>query len=140
MKNSTAEDLKSIDSLTKTFFSLFTNKDGQAPNVDAINDLFIPEGIIINNTSGSPEIYSLQTFIAPRKELLTNGTLTEFSESETANKTALFGTIAQRFSHYQKSGKLNNVPFQSEGKKSIQFIKTNGHWKITSVAWSDLEI
>jgi len=131
------KDKLEIDKLTSRFFDLFTNKDNKIPNVKDIKTIFIKEGMIINNTNGKPLIYDLESFIKPREEMLSNGTLTDFSESEVSNETQIFGNVAQRFCHYEKSGKLNNEYFESEGKKTIQFIKINEEWKMTYVAWSD---
>jgi RimJ/RimL family protein N-acetyltransferase len=130
-------DNKAIDLITKQFFEVFTNVGGQKPKVENIKKLFIPAGIIINNTNETPEIYSLDSFISPREKMLTNGTLTEFSEREVSDTTNIFGNISQRFSLYEKSGNLNGEHFETKGMKTMQFIKANKSWKLTSVAWSD---
>ncbi|MEP1093632.1 MAG: hypothetical protein ABJG78_00905 [Cyclobacteriaceae bacterium] len=130
-------DLQEINKLTSQFFGLFTNSDGKVPQVDRIRDIFIEEGMIINNTSGQPLTYNLDSFIEPRKVLLGSGTLIDFSESEISHETQISGNVAQRFSRYQKSGKLNGKYFETEGMKTIQFVKVDGQWKMSSVAWSD---
>lgn len=132
-----SEGEKQIDELIARFFDLFTNTDGRIPNLKEIFDLCIPEGMLISNTNGKPVVYNLQEFIAPREKMLTDGTLTDFSEFEITGKTKIFGNIAQRFSFYEKSGKMNNEPFTSRGMKTIQFVKIGQEWKISSVAWSD---
>ena len=131
------KDRNEINKLTTTFFNLFTNTNGKVPDVKRIRDLFISNGMIISNTNGSPEIYNLEKFIVPREKMLTNGTLTDFCEGEISYKTEIFGNVAHRFSLYEKSGKLNGVDFESKGVKTIQFIKINEEWKMSSVAWSD---
>ncbi len=126
-----------IDTLTKRFFNLFTNTGGTNPQVEEIFKLFIPEGIIIKNVSPSTEIYNLQQFVEPRKKILTDGTLTEFQEKEISEQTDIFGNIAQRFSLYQKKGIFEGKTFETRGMKSIQFVKVNEEWKISSLAWDD---
>ncbi|HEX3068298.1 MAG TPA: GNAT family N-acetyltransferase [Thermoanaerobaculia bacterium] len=125
-----------IDRLTDSFFALFCNRDG-APELERIFDLFVPNGLIAKCTGPDPEISTLHEFIAPRQELLTSGTLTEFSESETSERTQIFGNIAQRISTYQKSGCLDGVPFTTRGVKTFQFVKTRLGWRIFSVTWDD---
>ena len=71
--------------------------------------------------------------------MLNDGTLTDFSENEISHKTEVFRNIAQRFCLYEKSGKLYGKFFKSEGMKTIQYIKIDTEWKMTSVAWSDIE-
>ncbi|MBO3697667.1 hypothetical protein [Roseivirga sp. E12] len=132
------EDLIEINKLTDQFFSAFDNTL-RAPNLDSLKSIFIKEGIIISNNSDVPLIYNLDSFIEPRIRMLSDGTLTHFREGEVSHETSIFRNIAQRFSVYEKSGKLNGEDFKTEGKKSIQFIKVEGQWKISSVAWSDKE-
>jgi len=133
------KEKEQIDLLMSNFFNLFTNIDDKIPNVKALKSFFIKEGIIINNSFEDPIVYNVDNFITPREEILTNGTLTDFSENEVSEKTEIFRNIAQRFCHYKKSGKLNGKPFASEGMKTIQFIKIANQWKISSVTWSDVE-
>ena len=88
-------------------------------------------------TGLAEEVYTLQTFIEPRKKLLSDGTLTEFEEMETAEETKVIGNIAQRSSTYKKSGYLNRKYFKGNGNKFFQFIKTADGWKINSLIWED---
>jgi hypothetical protein len=132
-------DKLSIDRLVKLFFTVFTNKNQQKPDWDLIYKICIPESIIIKKNGLTENVYSLRVFIEPRKEILSNGTLTEFEESETEEETNIVGNIAQRFSKYQKSGYLNRIYFKQSGSKLFQFIKTKNGWKISSVIWEDDE-
>jgi len=125
-----------IDRLTNSFFALFCNRDG-APELDRIFDLFVPHGLIAKCTGPDPEISTLHEFIAPRQELLTNGSLSDFSESETSEHPHVFGNIAQRISTYKKSGWLDGVPFSTRGVKTFQFLRTRTGWRILSVTWDD---
>ena len=93
--------------------------------------------MIISNTNGKPDIYDLESFIAPRAIILNDGTLTNFREKEISHQTEIFGNIAHRFVLYEKSGQHNGVDFESKGLKTIQFVKVNDQWKMCSVAWSD---
>jgi hypothetical protein len=127
-----------LDELTKQFFQLFNNKNGTVPAIENIYRLCIPQAVIIKNTGTSPELYNLEQFIAPRKRILTDGTLAEFSEEEIAERTEVFGNIAQRFCSYKKSGVLSGEFFEAKGMKTIQFIKTTDGWKISALAWDDV--
>lgn len=130
-------DKNVIDQLASEFFNLFTNKKGKTLELEHIYNICIADTLIIKNVQGQTETYTLESFISPRKEILSNGTLTDFSEYELDAKTQIFGHIAQRFCIYEKSGKLNGSPFKSLGMKTFQFIKTAGHWKICAMAWDD---
>ena len=126
-----------LDELTRIFYTLFTNKTGQQPDVERIHELFIPEGLIIKNSDTTPVLYNLQQFIEPRIKLLTDGSLIDFSEVEVTERTEIFGNIAHRFSLYRKSGILAGKKFETNGMKTIQFIKTPEGWKISCLAWDD---
>lgn len=130
-------DQQAIDELVRAFFDLFSNRGGAAPRLRAIFDLCIPEAIIAKCVSPVPEVTSLEAFIAPREALLSNGTLTDFREVETAHHTQVFGNVAQRSCTYAKSGQLNGVAFHTRGAKVFQFIKGPRGWRISAVAWDD---
>ncbi len=126
-----------IDEVTQQFFNVFTTTNGEKPTIQYLKKVCIKQVVIINNNKQVPAIFTLENFIKPREELLTNGTLIDFSESEISHTTEIFKNIAHRFSLYKKSGILNGVEFHTEGMKTIQFIKVAEAWKISSIAWSD---
>jgi RimJ/RimL family protein N-acetyltransferase len=126
-----------IDQLTETFFNIFTNSNQQQPNWNTIYTICIPETMIIKKNSDNEDVYNLNTFIEPRKKILSDGTLTEFMEYETSEETRIVGRIAQRFSRFQKKGYHNGTYFEGNGNKLFQYVKTNNGWKISSVIWED---
>ncbi|MFD9486072.1 DUF4440 domain-containing protein [Streptomyces sp. NPDC059991] len=128
-----------LDQLIHTFLGAFTNTGGTRPDVDVIREVFIPQGMIISNVGDKLVIYDLDAFIEPREKILTDGTLTEFSEWEVAERTEIFGSIAHRFSEYRKSGSLNGEWFEGSGHKTTQFVRTPAGWKMSSVAWDDVQ-
>ncbi len=128
---------KEIDELVSVFFGIFTNTNGRQPNWSIIYSVCIPEAIIIKKQGPVETVYDLDSFIAPRREILSNGTLTGFEEAETVSETKIAGNIAQRFSKYQKAGYLNGNYFKEYGNKFFQCIKTTSGWKINSVIWED---
>ena len=131
------KDELEIDNISARFFDLFTNINNQSPKIRGIKEFFIPKGIIINNTETPPAIYDLESFIKPREEILTNGTLVNFREREVFHKTEIHGSIAHRTCHYEKSGILNGEPYSGGGIKMFQFIKIKDQWFLSSVVWKD---
>jgi hypothetical protein len=126
-----------IDELTRSFFGLFSNRGGVKADLGRIFDLFIPQGLIAKCGALDPEISTLQAFITPRQELLSNGSLTDFAEVEMSERTHIFGSMAQRLSTYEKSGSRDGIPFVSRGVKSFQFVRTVDGWRILSMVWDD---
>lgn len=128
-----------INQLTKSFYKLFTNTRNQQADWKLIYELCINEVLIIKKIELREEIYTLQSFIEPRKKILSDGTLNEFEEKETKHQTHIIGNIAQRWSTYSKKGYLKKVYFEEKGNKLFQFIKTKNGWKICSLVWEDLK-
>ena len=96
------EDKQFIDKLTAMFFSIFTTTNQKQPDWDLINTICIPETILIKKNGLAEEVYTLQTFIEPRRKILSDGTLTEFEESETGEETKISGNMAQRLQHIKR--------------------------------------
>ncbi|MFF8605476.1 DUF4440 domain-containing protein [Streptomyces sp. NPDC015346] len=119
------------------FLGAFTNTGGSRPDLDVIREVFIPQGTIIASIGGEPVVYDLDTFIEPRRKLLTDGTLTEFSEWEVAERTEIFTSIAHRSSEYRKSGILDGEHFEGTGRKTTQFVRTPAGWRMSSMVWED---
>ena len=132
-----AEAKEEIDQLIATFFGLFNNRGGSPPDLARVRELFVREGLIAKCVASTPEISTLEDFIAPRRELLSSGTLTDFEEVETSETTQVFGHIAHRLSIYQKSGVLRGTPFVTRGVKSFQLLETPAGWRILSMTWDD---
>jgi len=130
-------DKVNIDDTIKTFFSIFNNKNDKQPNWNVLNKVCIPETRIIKKNANDQIIYNLDSFIEPRKKILSDGTLIEFEEKEISSETKIVGNIAQRYSRYQKTGTLNGKQFKDFGTKFFQLIKISNEWKISSVIWED---
>ena len=137
LQYSISPDTMQISQLTKRFFGLFTNSNGEVPNWERIYQLCIPEAIIIKKAGAQQEVYNLESFIEPRKAILSDGTLTDFEEYETAHTTVVTGNIAQRHSKFSKTGFLKGQHFKQAGHKLFQYIKTEDGWRICSVVWED---
>lgn len=131
------DDKLAIDEVAAAFFGAFANRDGEAADVDRLYRLFIPEAVIIKNLGKSPEVYDVAGFVEPRRALLGEGSLKDFSEEEASEETTIFGNIAQRFSRYTKSWVASGKPFRGSGAKSLQFVRTGEGWRIASLVWDD---
>ncbi|MFF3349075.1 GNAT family N-acetyltransferase [Streptomyces sp. NPDC002779] len=126
-----------LDRLMGLFMASFTNTDGRQPDLEVIRHLFVPEGRIISNVGGEPSVMDLDAFIEPRQKMLTDGTLTEFSEWEISERTEMFGSVAHRFSVYGKSGFRHGERFEGRGHKTTQYLRTPAGWRMCSMAWDD---
>lgn len=126
-----------INQLTRTFFEVFTNKNQRKPDLNSVYNLCLPQALIIKKSGTGEEVYNLETFVEPRRKILSDGTLRDFEEREIEVTTKIAGGIAQRFSVYEKSGCNNGIYFKQRGNKFFQFVKCKEGWKICAVIWED---
>jgi hypothetical protein len=87
----------------------------------------VPGSTIINNTGGTPEVYSLEQFIS----------LTGSRETELETSTEIEGDHAERVCTYTKSGVLNGTPFTTRGVKVMRLRRTPDGWRLSALAWDD---
>jgi len=135
-KTGTPDKLQ-IDNIISQFFKVFNNTNQKEPDFVILHKICIDKIIIIKKTGLTETVYDLISFIEPRKTILTDGSLTNFSEWELSEETLISGHIAQRHSKYRKTGNLNGTAFDETGTKLFQFMKTIDGWKITSLIWED---
>jgi len=130
-------DHEAIAAMAETFFGAFASGDGVAERLARLRELMLPEAVIVRTCGGEPAVYDVDSFIAPRQELLTGGTLTDFREWELDGRTEIFGDIAQRFCRYAKAGVQDGAAFSGRGMKTMQFVRTGDGWRISAAAWDD---
>jgi len=126
-----------IDTLLARFFRAVSFVDGQSPQYRNLWLLFLPGGQLIKASEATPEITSLEQFIATRQQMVDAHVLTDFHEAEVSFTLERFGHIAHRLSVYEKSGIRAGVPFAGKGKISTQLVSTPEGWKISSMTWDD---
>jgi hypothetical protein len=131
------DDRAAIAGIVRTFFAAFTSGAEHTTRLDALRQVFLPEAMIVRTCGGAPTVYGVDSFIEPRQELLSNGTLTDFREWEVSGHTEVFGDIAQHFCSYAKTGVQHGTPFTGRGMKTLQFVRTPAGWRISAVAWDD---
>lgn len=125
-----------IGKITRSFFKLFDNTLNE-PDFEPVYQLCTTSASIIRKSAIHADFYGLESFIEPRRKILTDGTLQQFTEFETDEETRIIGNIAQRYSKYRKQGMLNGVYFEGRGHKFFHFMKEAGEWKIAHVIWED---
>jgi hypothetical protein len=132
-----AADRAAIAELVRTFFAAFTSGPGCAARLDALRQIFLPTAVIVRTCGGEPAVYGVDSFLKPRRELLSSGALAKFREWELSGRTDVFGDIAQHFCGYAKAGVRDGTPFTGRGMKTLQFVRTSAGWRISAAAWDD---
>jgi hypothetical protein len=123
--------------LIHAFFRAVSFEPGTRPAYDGIRELFADGGRLIRAGSKIPEVWTVDDFIASRGRMVDSGALTSFRETELRAITEVFGSVAHRFSTYEKRGTMNGTAIAGRGLISTQFVNTPGGWRISSMAWDD---
>lgn len=132
----TTDDEREIDALVTRFLDAFTNA-GRAAQLDDVPTMFVDGAIVANRTATPMALTSVEAFLAPRRALLSDGTLVDFLEEETSARTFVEGSIATRTSRYAKRGVRLGVPFEGGGTKVSTLVKTDAGWRFLSLVWED---
>lgn len=130
-------DREEIDGIVRTFFAAFVSGPDVSARLDQLRSVFLPEAVITRTCGGEPAVYDVDGFIAPRRALLSGGSLTDFHEWQLLGRTDVFGDIAQHFGSYAKAGAQDGKAFTARGMKSLQLVRTPGGWRISAAAWDD---
>ncbi|GAA1667790.1 hypothetical protein GCM10009745_07630 [Kribbella yunnanensis] len=130
-------DQTALNELIRRFFDAFVSGPDCEERLDALPELFIPQAVIVRTCGSEPLAYTVDEFIAPRRVLLTGGTLTDFREWALDGRFDIFGDIAHWYGAYAKEGRQDGVAFTGRGMKTIQFVRTAAGWRISAAAWDD---
>ncbi|MDX6299750.1 MAG: hypothetical protein QOF53_964 [Nocardioidaceae bacterium] len=132
-----SHDEAEIARLVATFFAAFTTGPDLDARLDSLRQVLLPQAVILRSAGRELTVYDVDGFVAPRRALLTDGTLQEFREWEVFGRTEMAGGIAQRFSSYAKAGVRDGTAFSAQGKKTLQLVRASDGWRISAVAWTD---
>ncbi|TAE28953.1 MAG: hypothetical protein EAZ92_07230 [Candidatus Kapaibacterium sp.] len=130
--------METLEATLDALYASISFAKGTTPRLDLLRSLFLPQGLLINNTAPeTPVVMSVEDFCGVVDAALASGNLTEFHEKEIARTMEVFGNIAHVFSTYEaRFDEASTEPF-SVGINTIQFIRTNGVWQVSSMAWND---
>jgi hypothetical protein len=133
----TVDGSAELGRLMAEFFRAVSFRAGERPPYHLLDDLFLPDGRLINGVGAEPVVSTVEEFAAPRLQMVRAGVLTEFREWETGATTEIFGSVAHRLSGYGKEGVRNGEPFAARGLISTQFVRLPEGWRIATMAWDD---
>ncbi|WP_375481663.1 DUF4440 domain-containing protein [uncultured Jatrophihabitans sp.] len=137
MTTDTDRDVDAILRLVQCFFAAFTSGPGAPTRVDALRAVLLPAAIIVRTCGQEPAVHDVESFLAPRQQLLVDGTLTDFAEAAGDGRVDVFGDVAHWFGRYTKTGRMHGEPCPGSGTKSLQFVRTGAGWRISAAAWDD---
>ena len=125
-----------IDALVEQFFAAFDNRSIE-PSLKRVTDCFSSNAVVARSDSNGTQLFTVEEFAMPRINLLSDGSLVNFTEMEESSTTQVFGGIATRTSRYRKAGVLHGSSYVGAGTKCFQFVRLGNGWRISSLAWVD---
>lgn len=128
-------DIQLIDHLTEKFYNAVSFNQEHFPQVDVLQQLFYGSGKLIDNNVEQPIDFTVQTFIQALMRQIEEGKAEYFVQQEIADKTDIFGNMAQRISTFEYSF-IKDTPNWKRGLNYIQYIKIADIWLITSMIWT----
>ena len=128
-------NLQDIDHLTERFYQGVSFNTEHFPNFDLVQELFFGSGNLINNSSNPPVEFTVQTFAHSIMSQIETGDASYFVQQEIADKTEIFGNMAQRISVFEYSF-VKDTPNWQRGVNYIQYICTDSKWLIISMIWT----
>ncbi len=126
-------EIDEIEEVVAAFFATFVSGPACVERAERLRGLMLPEALVFRPSS----VEDVESFLAPRVELLTGGRLVDFSEWPVEGRVERHGEVAHWFGTYAKQGTLDGEPYGGTGAKSIQLVRTAEGWRISAVAWSD---
>ncbi len=90
-------DVDAVVDLVSRFFVAFTSGKGVDQRLDALRTVMLPEAIVVRTCGQPMAVYDVDSFIAPRRALLTDGSLTNFHEHAAHGRVDVYGDIAHWF-------------------------------------------
>lgn len=130
-------DTIEIDDLARDFYKAISFRNETPPEKDPVDILFFGDGVIVNNSFLHPLGFTVESFVTSLESEIAEGNMSQFLIHELKGKTTVFGKLAQRISVYEYNLGEETSGRLPRGVNFMQFIRVDGNWRITSVAWCD---
>jgi len=138
-----AEDVASPEAVVRATYDAISRAPGAPFQWERFRSLFLPEARLIPNTEqtgGRFTVHTVDSFITwiddGWKRVIGTPQDRGFAESHVAGITEQFGDVAHVFSTYEKHI-WNDKNVVGRGINSIQLVKKDGRWWISSIAWDE---
>ena len=128
-------DTASIGARIDSIYLNISFADTSQTNFDALRRCFAAHAQFVAYNGATYRRLELEEFIQNFERMIGSGQVRSFEEYEIDREVQLFGNIAHVFSRYET--KLNGA-FLARGTNSIQLLRRDDSWEITSIIWSDV--
>ncbi len=127
----------SINSVIENLYSSLTYEHGKMPDWSRFKQLFIKGARLVHVKNGKYTTITPDSFAIRFNKQIDDGFLKSFRERETSRKTDSLKQVVHIFSMYRANYLTDDGMGKQKGMNSIQLIKSNGRWWITSILWDE---
>ena len=131
---STAQQ-SSVDTIISELYSSISFNENKEPDYDKFQSLFIEGARLISVRDTTSATLTPADYESLMNKRRSSGTLLAFEEKELHREMDKYGNILHVFSTYQTRVKTPDGEESARGINSIQLMKKDGHWKVTSLIW-----
>ncbi len=127
----------SINSVIRKLYSSLTYEHGKMPDWNLFKQLFIKGARLVHVYNGKYSTITPDSFAIRFNKKIADGFLKSFRERELSRKTDSLRQVVHVFSFYRAHYLTEDGMGKQKGINSIQFMKSNGRWWITSILWDE---
>jgi hypothetical protein len=125
----------SLDATISALYESITFDQNSAPDYEKFRSLFVDGAFLISVKDSAFFKLSTEEFIQNMTKQRESGNLKAFREFEISRESNRYGNIAHVFSTYETDIQTAEGPLKTRGINSIQLLRINDQWKVTSLIW-----
>lgn len=130
----TAQD-SAVDSIISDLYESISFAENENPDFEKFKTLFVDDARLISVKDTTSFTLTPAEYEQNMNQQRKSGNIIAFEEKELHRKTERYGKILHVFSTYQTHLETADGMDSARGINSIQLMKVNGDWKVTSLIW-----
>lgn len=133
--NPATAQVSSVDSVVTGLYESISFTENEDPDYEKFKTLFVDGARLISVKDTTSFTLTPDEFEQNMNQQRESGSLIAFEEKELLRKTEQYGKILHVFSTYEAHLETPDGTDSVRGINSIQLMKENGDWKVTSLIW-----
>jgi hypothetical protein len=135
LPNPAAAQESSVDPIISDLYESISFDETRDPDYETFKTLFVEEARLISVKDTTSYTLSPDDYEQSMSRQRESGNIIVFEEKELYCKTEQYGKILHVFSTYQTHLETSAGIDSARGINSIQLMKKDGDWKVTSLIW-----
>lgn len=128
---------RAIDEVTDAFFTAVSFDAMQPPAYQKLRDLFIDQGLLVNNAGAAPKALGVAEYTALLRTAHACSETSRYRVLPVSETTDVFGRTAQRACMVVRQGTRRDVDFELRGAIFFQYVMQSERWLISAAGWDD---